>query len=489
MKSWSEVLLRNDRGWNRGWRLHVWTALLIGLQPIYAQTFGFGPQLDPSGVGHGFRIDSASVSSMYYSNLSGAGLGGPGLGGLLPNSTGGEGVLMQASALFEWSKQGPKGQFSATYSPGFSRSFVPSDFHSWNHAFSLTGQRTFGSKWAVNTYIRGLLTDFSQLAFSRVAGISPLTTASFEDLFNAMSSGRADPVLLASLASQISSPISPESAYAYGSRLLALSASATLSYTRSTRSSYSLTAALTRMQSIGTGASGIDTHALLLPNTTSGSLGLAWSYSLTPRTTFSANISETRVVSSVQDVNSTQSNVAFTRTLTPHWFVGASAGFGFTSEGRQTLTAGRNIQEQWGGSAGYRFRAQTVVGSFTRTVSDVYGVGADATLLGSGAWTWMRPGATYGVSGTFGYSRLLGQSYNYQGSWVANGSFTKFLGAHSEMSVGYSFVQFPSSLLLASVGSSAMQSSNGVVVTLTWVPERRQAGRETDLEAPSGSAQ
>ena len=82
-------------------------------------------------LGHGFRFDSASLSSMYFSNLSGA---TGGFGGLLPNSPDGS-ARSDASGgrLRMVSSHGPKGQVEATYSPGYFRRFGSGDFHSLNH--------------------------------------------------------------------------------------------------------------------------------------------------------------------------------------------------------------------------------------------------------------------------------------------------------------------------------------------------------------------
>ena len=82
------------------------------------------------------------------------------------------------------------------------------------------------------------------------------------------------------------------------------------------------------------------------------------------------------------------------------------------------------------------------------------------------------------LSSYFGYSRLLGPTYNYSGSWHANAIFTKFTGRPFRDVGGYSFVQFPPSLLQTAVATAAGMQDTGVVVTFIgrrtetgWFPE------------------
>jgi hypothetical protein len=330
-------------------------------------------------------------------------------------------------------------------------------------------------KWKLSVGLNGYLADFSQLIFaqSRMGAVAG-TNANLGDLFGGLTTGQTtDPALAAVLLQP--GAMSPETSFAYGNRQLGLSGSLTLSYAPTTRSTYSLSGSYSRAESLRTGSSGGAEGLVHLPKMNGGSLDFSWSYSLTPRTNFSADVGESRVVSGLQDVSTTQTNVSIGRTLSPRWFVQGSVGMGFTRPRYETFGSGRTAQEQWGGSIGFHAGSQTFVGAFGRAASDVYGVGAAATISGSGAWAWNRPGKSYSVTSAFGYSRLLGAQFNYSGSLFANAGLRKALGANMQLSLAYSFVQYPRSLAQATFNSASLQSLDGVVLALGWAPGRRQA--------------
>ncbi len=145
-------------------------------------------------------------------------------------------------------------------------------------------------------------------------------------------------------------------------------------------------------------------------------------------------------------------------------------GAGYVTPVHQTYAASQGAEPVFGGSVGYKFAAQTLLGSYSRMVSDSYGLGSYATESSTGAWTWNRPGSSMSLSSGFGYSHLTGGAFSNTTSWTAHVTFTRRLPGQMAMNATYSYVQYPETLLLQREDLAL----SGVMVGLSWSPSARR---------------
>lgn len=459
----------------------VLVCMWVDARPAYAQL----PVLDHfnpiSAKLGGIHLHGATLSSTYFSNSFGAGPfgatgGGPGFGlagsrGSLSDSPA---TMIQGSAVFGWSKVEGAWSGNITYSPSYVRAASGTNYRSLNHTLSAAFDRALTRKWKLSTSVNGIATDFSQLLFARTpyADLSS-TPATAEEFFSTMLTGTSANPTLTQVAGTAAVIGSPETAYLYGDRLFSTAATLSVSYAYSTRSTLNLSVGAGRTQPFQQGATAAagTQNNFIIPRTSSGTASVGWSYSLTPRTTLTVNLGTTRTLSTLQDAYTTQGTVSLGRMVSRRWFVYGTAGIGAVKPLRTTFTPSDGAQHIYGGGVGYKVAAHTFVFSYTRALSDVYGLGASASESGNGAWTWKHPGRSVSTSATFGYSRLNGAAFSNSTSWMGQGSAAKALGRHLALSIGCSYTQFPRTLLGAGTPNRAQ---TGVMSTLSWSPSRRE---------------
>lgn len=434
--------------------------------PVYSQISvqTFNPISSES---NGIHLYNVNVATSYASNAYGAGVVG-----LNTSSSDSHLTMMQGAASFGWSNRAEKSNFSITYSPSYVQSFRASNYTSLNHSMSMSFGRALGRKWTLGGSASGLVNDFQQLVFAQspYGGLASVP-ASFDELFAAILTGRSTNVTLSQLINAAPLAGSPESAFLYGGRLFSLSASASLGYAISSRSTISGSFQAIRSQSLNDrhDAPGI-TPRSAVPSTSAGVANLGWTYALSPRTTVGVSLSSARTLSAFQDAYSSSVNLTIGRALSRRWFVQGSVGAGSISPVRETFNPTRNVQHQFGAGLGYKLYAHTFVGSYSRSISDAYGLGANATEASTAAWTWKRPGRGISVSAAYGYSRLIGPAFPTPGSWSGQIAVSRVLNDHLVMSAGFSYAQFPRSILISGQNSGL----TGVNVSLNWSPSARR---------------
>jgi hypothetical protein len=419
---------------------------------------------------NGVHLYGLSVSGM-YSTGAGAGteLGLP----VVPLSSKSASLTtVQAAASFGFARNIGKTYFTIDYSPSWVQGVRGGDFKAANHVLSLSTGRTISTKWSVNGSMNGILTDFNQLMFVQPQSLNvAMTPGSFDEFAAAVLTGRTGSLPLTQTinAAQL---VSPETAYLYGGRILNLSMHGSVSYAYSTRSAINLSVSTSRSQFSNSGGnlSGHVGSNYSVPWTTNAVPSFGWSHSLTPRTTISVNLYTNRVISQYQDAYSSQVGVSIGRTMSPHWFLQGTLGVGLIKLLRHTLSVNTGPQITYGTALGYRVYAQTITASFNRSVSDIYGLGANATDSSSAAWAWKRPGSSVSLTGSFGYSRLISPQFSNTGSWTGLASAAKALNSQVTLSASYGYVQYPATIL--ATGSNVTRS--GVIVSLSWSPSARR---------------
>jgi hypothetical protein len=421
-----------------------------------------------SGTSNGIHLYGVSVSSMYS---SGAGvtsdLGIP-IGPQLSSGT--SLTTIQTSASLGVVRNIGKSSFTMNYSPSYVRSLQGTSFDSINHVLGISLARGVGTKWGVGGSMSVVMSNFDQLLFGGSQGTAITSTpATFDEFAAAVLTGRSVNVALMQAVNVAPNAGSPELAYMYGGRMLSASASASVSYAASTRSAITMSVSTGRTQFISSGSNGVR-RGFTTPWTTNAAPSFSWGYSLSPRTSVSVNVGTNRTISQHQDAFATQTGVSIGRTMSNRWLLQGSVGTGWIKPLRQTLPLNQKPQLTYGGSIGYKFYAQTFVGSFSRSVSDIYGLGANTSDSSSAAWSWKRPGSSLSLTGSFGYSILRSPAFANTGSWTGLIGAGKALNAQMAISGGFSYVQFPTSIVL----NTSNMTRSGVSVSLSWSPSARR---------------
>lgn len=449
----------------RAWRA-ISMLLLWGCLPgsVFGQNSFTSPVNPLTPNSSGFGISDLTFSSSFFSESAQT---GP-ITGLPSSMPSGQATMLQAGATLSWAKMRDRSTFSIVYSPSYLREFHVTDYRAFNQSVAAVGTWRLGSKLTFATSFQGMVSDFNQLLFAPTFyGNLASSAATFDQLITGLVTGQSTNPGLAQLLALAPVNGSPQTAFFYGARFLNLSGTASLSYAQSTRSSFHFSAQALRSQYLNAGSSGSTFGpAALIPATNTGSATVGWSYSLTPRTTASIDVSGSRSISRYQDAYTTQFTGSFGHTLNSHWFVQAVLGAGYIMPVHQTFPVSQGAQPQYGGSVAYKFKAQTLLASYTRTVADSYGLGAYATQASTGAWTWNRPGSALSFSAGFGYSRLAGGEFPNTTSWTGHAGLSKRLQRQLFMTAMYSYVQYPEALLLRTPN---LQLS-GVMVGINWSP-------------------
>ena len=380
---------------------------------------------------------------------------------------------MQASAALGFARNIGKTYFTINYSPSWVQGLQGSNFASANHALSLSTGRTLSTKWSVNGSLNGIITDFNQLMFTQPQAVNiAMTPGTFDEFAAAILTGRTGSLPLTQ-SINAAPGLSPETAYQYGGRFFSISAQGSVSYAYSTRSAINFSVSTSRVQFSNRGSTltdGAGAGGFFMPRTTNVAPSVNWSYSLTPRTTIGTSLTTNRTMSQYQDAYASQGGVSIGRTMSTHWFLQGTLGMGMVKPVRQTLPVNTGPQITYGGSLGYRVYAQTVTAEFNRSVSDTYGLGANATESSSVGWAWKRPGNSISLTGSFGYSRMISPSFSNTGSWTGLVSAGKALNSQMALSASYSYIQFPTSILV----NTSKQTRSGVIVSLSWSPSERR---------------
>jgi hypothetical protein len=446
-------------------------AVILGLvQPAGAQLMDhFNPV---SANTNGVHLYGASIAGT-YSTGPGAGteLGLP----VAPQVSNNNSITMlQGSATFGLVRSIAKSSLSITYTPSYVRGVRSANFASFNHALSMAMGKNLSPKWGLSGSINGVMTDFNQLLFaqSRSADIA-LIPATFDEFAAALLTGTSSNLALTQAVN--ASPVigSPETAFLYGGRMYSVAATGSAAYAYSSRSTFSMSISAGRTQFFSRGSNlsdGSGVRGFSVPWTTNGSASLSWGYSLTPRTTIGANLTTARTVSQFQDAYASQAGVSIGRTMSTRWFLHGTLGTGWIKPLRQTFQPTQVPQVTYGGGIGYKLYAHTFMASFTRSVSDVYGLGASATESSSGAWAWKRPGRSISVTSSFGYSRLINTVIPDTRSWTGLISAGKALNDQIAIGASYSYFRLPTSIVIA----ASDLTRSGVIVSLSWSPSSRR---------------
>jgi hypothetical protein len=445
----------------------------------------------------GFHISNVSVFGS-YSNINDLAI----LTGAPNETLSGHGFGLGVSTSVGWSSQdNEKNQFSISYAPSYTYSISSSGYPNigrLSQGLNFGWTRKLSEKWTLGTSASASMGSFNDLVLN--PSTDQLLTAlpgTGQQLAGAVLLGQGTNQGMVSTATGASALISPEELLLYGGRILSASASTSLAYAFSPRLGVSVSLSGSRIQHLSDGnASTAGTY--LVNQSTAAAVAVSLAYELSTRTNVGGSFSYFRAISPY-GAPSGSAHASFGHEFTEHFFVGASAGVGYISgfsyESTPTATGSttdstsaaapattitsRVINETYSGKAGYRTFNNTFMVSVGRSLGDYYAVGSTGSFTAAGAWSYSPPGASWGLTASFGESRFLGPGWGNNNGYHTTVGLFRRVSDTLTMSLQYGYSSFsgaisdtgpvPGVLLLASGQSfRAVQQSLRCGISWGW---------------------
>lgn len=430
--------------------------LIAALGTLWGQEVSASTAAPPRGL----AVYGLSGYAVYYSSSFPEG-SLPTVGTTLPSDVGAGG-----SVQLGWTRVGEKSRVVFMYTPSYTGRVRLSAWNALNHSLNLNAARKFG-RWDFGFSLASDLSNlaeflFSPTVFSSVAAVS----VSFDDLASAMLAGKYTNAQLASILTGAPIVESPARNLFYGERMFTTALRATLSYAPSPRVSIAFSANGTRDQHLSDTAAGVTQDAYLIPRTTSAGAGVSVSYSQSPRTQWGVSMGSNRISSSIQDAYSSSAALSLGRTMGRRWFLQLSGGLGVIKPLRSTFLLNTSPQPVMNASLGVHIHSHTIIGSYGRSVSDSYGLGANNTNSASGTWKWHKPGRGWWMDSTLSWQQLSGSAFANISGWRVENRYGRALGSHTALIAQYVYLRY--SQQLASIPAL---TQNAVRVSLVWNPQ------------------
>jgi hypothetical protein len=375
-----------------------------------------------------------------------------------------------------WHHNRERTNFSAGYRLSFNGNTRYSSVNGLNHVLSLNGAHRIGTKFTVSFSGSGSLTSLVHvLQQPSSLGLISQLPLTINDLAASASIGQYSSVQASSLvgaASVIGN--SPVRTVLLGDRVLTYSANVSGSYSISERLQLyfgSFTAAGQNRSTSG--------QNYIMPRSIGVNGGLGFSYSVSPRTSVGAGLSVTRSANIYQTSISTSLTANVGRRMGLHWFLSGNGGYSYTIFTQQLYSSATTRLMIGGGSIGYKFRAQTVMATYNRSASDVYGYSTGVSSNAISGWNWRRPGTWWGVTASGGQQHSGQNGYSNIDGWHGTAGFNFILSNQAVVSLSYGYSQSEGTFLRAFSGSNTLTTQTNrikvqsVRLTIGWSPQGR----------------
>jgi hypothetical protein len=383
----------------------------------------------------------------------------------LPSDVGGGG-----SIVFGWSKFTERTTFSLSYTPSYAAQVRYSSLDALNHAFSFNASRKLTPRWTLGFSVAA---NYSSLEESLFAPTQLSNVAAVPSNFSQLSSALLSENFTGNQQLGVAltnSPLveSPIASLLYGQRIFTGSARSTLSYSFSPRLSVTFSGGGGRTQYLSQNRTSAAGTPALISNTTSGNAGVALTYSFSPVTQLGGTVTTNRVSSSLEDTYTTTSQATFGRTIGRQWVIQLHGGVGVTNlVGQTSYVVATKPLPAAGGSLAFKTTSHTILGSFDRTVSDPYGLGASTSSTGTATWRWRHPGSFWSLQSSFSWQQLQGNALASTSGWRATAAVNRAFGPHFDMLWQYTYLNYSGGLQT----SVYTLSESAVRVSILWTPQ------------------
>ncbi len=465
------MLTRVGRAWRRSTiRLSALVLAAIAMTgTARAQALVGQSNSSPEPQRHGFQIYSVSTfggySDVNLPNGSGSLQNG---GGVQPSGLPlGSGLYGGASAAAGWARFGQRTNFSLLYRGTYTAFEHYPEWNSFDHFLSLSSRSKLGAKW--DLAISGVASDIDLRHFLFTPAVVDRVTSApgtFDDLAQAMLSGRFTNDQLASILTGAPVVESPLRAVLYGNRALAMSLQSTVSYEHSQRLSFHFGAGALHTQHLADHSTAAPQYYYVVPRATNGRVSAGLSYALTPRTHFGLDVGTSRTISIYQDAYTTTTNASLGRVMGRRWFLQARAGVAEASPLRSTYSYRQGPRYLAGGSVAYKTLAHTFLLSHDHTVADIYGIGAYASQVSTAAWSWWRPGRSWGLNSSVRNHYMKNTGFGNLEGVIADVGIARSLTRSISLRTDYAYLVNSGRLS----GISRDLSANSVRFSVVWTP-------------------
>jgi hypothetical protein len=360
---------------------------------------------------------------------------------------------------------GGRSDFSAVYSPTYSYSTYEQNTSQLSQSLAFSWSRKLTPQWQFVASASGVEGSFEQLLFSptNAQNLASLT-GSAGDLGSQFLTGQSgNPSMAAGTGA--SATVTPLLQLYYGERLLSAMSRVGLSYSHSPRLTFGLSATGSRMQSLKPSSS-MGPDVFLIPQTTNAGFDASVNYLLSERTSLMGSVDYGRVFSSIDNMQSASAMAGLGRKFTQNWFTNFSAGGGYILPLGSAYASSRGKQWEAFWNMGYHSHGHTVVVSASRSIADLYGSGASATLTMDAGWSWRRPGSHWNFQAGVGGNRLSGQSTvaaMATTGFRVNAGLYRALASHSNIVLQYTYDTFWGPVTLSSTPGPQLRYAQSAV--------------------------
>lgn len=453
---------RLNPAWRKYVRIVPCLVLLAGVMgvPLQAQDTAVPASVPRAS----FEIRTASAF-LVYSNVP------PNGAVIQPSTTYPATTSYGGSAQVEWERLSERSSFSLSYTPSYIGWTRYSSLSAFNHTASLNFSRKIAPRWTLAFSLAGDYSSQTQSIFAPTTlGDIASVPSNFNDLTSALLASKFTNTQLGQILTSAPLVDSPVRNLLYGQRMFTTAVQTSLSYSYSPRLTITVNGSANRSQNVDDSQS--VTPNSLLANTTSGSAGFTASYSWSPRTQVSGTIATSRTSSQLSDQQSTTSVVTVGRTLGTHWFAQIHGGVGVINSLRpvpNTVPPSATPRPVAGGSLGFKTLSHTLLGSYDRTVSDSYGLGATSTSSASATWRWSRRASGWALESGVSWQQLRGNPLTDTSGWRSTVSFDRALGEHLGVRTEYAYLNYSATLQRRGAGLS----QSAVRGSILWFPHPR----------------
>src|SRR5207253_4832064 len=119
-----------------------------------------------------------------------------------------------------------------------------------------------------------------------------------------------------------------------------------------------------------------------------------------------------------------------------------------------------------GGSLGYKTVSHTFLGTYDRTVSDAYGLGASTSSTANASWRWRRSRSSWWLQSSSNWQQLQGGASADLTGWRVTAGFGRMVGRHVAWLTQYAYLNYSGGVQAA----ASHLSQNALRVSMIWNP-------------------
>lgn len=401
------------------------------------------------------------------------------LSGILPADALNADLITTAESAIDWRNVTRKSVFSVAASGNYTARMKYSQMSAFGGHVTAGAAQTIGKNWSTYVGASGTIANSEQSAFEQTQTQQLVTSnATFDELANAVVSVRSPIPDLATALLFVPINQSVGSSEIYGNRVMATSASASLTYSRTARLSTSVSGGYASLTRVST--SNEPGLALAFPDSKIESIGGDVSFELTRRTHLSGTVTWSKSEGLFDDeVTSAVGSYGWTGRK---WFGMAGFGVGVrppqpvpsTAETSDSLK-GRKIGLTYNMHLGYKYGTHTFLAGHTRAFHDGYGYGGRNPITGFGgsvisglaSWYWVPLESKWSLQSNFSLYRSPG-NFMFIYTWLSTTDIERQVASH---------VRIRGEFLFDRHGSKGFEgftlSREGVRVDVVWMPRKR----------------